>query len=177
MPPRGAIAIRPEATTDLDAIRAINVAAFAEHPFSEQTEHLIVDALRAAGALEVSLIAVAGGRIVGHVAFSRATVGGEHGWFLLGPVAVMPGLQRRGIGSALVRAGLDEIRTRAALGCVLVGDASFYGRFGFRSYPQLTYDAVPQVHVLGLPFGTAAPSGAIHAHEAFKTGQEQEGRP
>ncbi|MGA9761324.1 MAG: N-acetyltransferase [Gaiellaceae bacterium] len=166
------IVIRPETPSDVDAIREINVAAFLDHPFSHQTEHLIVDALRVSGALDVSLVALAGGRPVGHVAFSKAGVGASDGWFLLGPVAVLPDLQGRGIGSSLVRAGLEQLRSRRARGCVLVGDPGFYRRFGFRTVPGLTYEGVPDEYVLCLPFGTDAPRGSIHAHDAFSVEAE-----
>lgn len=161
--------IRSEAPQDTDAIHEINVAAFRNHPCSHQTEHLIVEALRADGALAISLVAVRDGHTVGHIAFSEAVVG-ESGqaWFLLGPVAVLPALQRRDIGSALVVAGLDELRARGASGCVLVGDPGFYGRFGIRAYPGLTYEGVPDENVLCLPFGSAPPVGSVRAHEAFK---------
>jgi putative acetyltransferase len=166
------IVIRPETPSDVDAIREINTAAFLDHPFSHQTEHLIVDALRASSALEVSLVALRDGRPVGHVAFSNAAVGLSDGWFLLGPVAVLPDLQGHGIGSALVSAGLEELRLRGTLGCVLVGDPGFYRRFGFRSVPGLAYEGVPDENVLCLPFGTEAPRGSIHAHEAFSVEAE-----
>lgn len=161
------ILIRPETPSDVDAISEINVAAFLDHPYSHQTEHLIVDALRASDALDVSLVAVCDGRAVGHVAFSKAAVGVSDGWFLLGPVAVLPDLHGHGVGSALVTAGLEELRSREAHGCVLVGDPGFYQRFGFRSVPGLTYEGVPDENVLCLPFGTDAPRGSIHAHGAF----------
>jgi len=161
------IVIRPETPSDVGAISEINVAAFLDHPYSHQTEHLIVDALRASGALDVSLVALRDGRPVGHVAFSKATVGVSDGWFLLGPVAVLPDLHGHGVGSALVTAGLEELRSRGARGCVLVGDPGFYQRFGFRSVSGLTYEGVPDENVLCLPFGTDAPRGSIHAHDAF----------
>lgn len=162
-------AIRFEAPPDIDAIREINVAAFRDQPYSHQTEHLIVDALRADGTLAISLGAVRDGLTVGHIAFSEAVVGeSERGWFLLGPVAVLPALQSQGIGSALVSAGLAELRVRGASGCVLVGDPGFYGRFGIRAYPGLTYEGVPDENVLCLPFGSAVPVGSVRAHEAFQ---------
>jgi putative acetyltransferase len=162
------ICIRPETASDIGAIREVNRAAFEDHPFSQQTEHLIVDALRADGALELSLVAVLNGQVVGHVAFSRACVGDDSsGWYLLGPLAVLPDNQRAGIGIALVEAGLAEIGTLGALGCVLVGDAGYYGRFGFHALPGLGYGGVPDEHVLGLALGERCPTGAIRAHEAF----------
>ncbi len=163
------IEIHPEVSREIDDIRDINVAAFRDHPISRQTEHLIVDALRDAGALEVSLVAESEGRSVGHIAFSKATVGdSESGWFLLGPVAVLPDLQGRNIGSALVEAGLAELRSRGARGCVLVGDPGFYSRFGFETFPDLAYAGVPNEYVLALPFKESVPRGGIVANTAFE---------
>jgi putative acetyltransferase len=160
------IVIRPETPSDVDEIRQINVAAFLDHPISHQTEHLIVDALRASAALDVSLVAVRDGRPIGHVAFSKATVGASDGWFLLGPVAVLPDLQGHGVGSSLVSARLEELRS-GGHGCVLVGDPEFYRRFGFHSVSGLTYEGVPDEYVLCLPFAREVPQGSIGADEAF----------
>ena len=92
--------IRPETPSDHDAIRQINIDAFAIHAYSSQTEHLIVESLRAADALSVSLVAEIEGNLVGHIAFSHAEINGSDcGWFLLGPVAVFPNFQKQGIGS------------------------------------------------------------------------------
>lgn len=168
--------IRPESSGDVLGIREVTVEAFAEHPISRQTEHLIVEALRAAGALDVSLVAVDDDRILGHVAFSRAVVGdAESGWYLLGPIAVLPDRQGRGIGSALVEAGLSEIRSRDAVGCVLVGDPGYYGRFGFTTFPDLRHEGVPHEFVLGVRFADEEPSGWIRAHAAFMVGPEPQG--
>lgn len=163
------IEIHPETASEIDDICKINVEAFRDHPISRQTEHLIVAALRDSAALEVSLVAVSEGRTVGHIAFSKAGVGDSGSdWFLLGPVAVLPDVQGRGIGSALVESGLAELRTRNASGCVLVGDPGFYCRFGFSTFPGLSYSGVPHEYVLGLPFTEAQPSGAIVANKAFE---------
>lgn len=160
--------IRPETPDDFSAIRAINIAAFAEHPYSHQTEHLIVEGLRSAGALEISLVAEKDGVVVGHVAFSKAEVGAaDEGWYLLGPIAVAPEHQGRGVGRALVEAGLGELRTRRAKGCCLVGDPAFYGRFGFRQYAGVTCEGVPDEYVLCLVFDGDDPCGTITYHEAF----------
>ena len=106
--------IRPEASRDCSAIEDVHIAAFADHPHSRQTEHLIVNALRAEHALTVSLVAEAEGKVVGHIAFSPIKIGGyDRMWFFLGPVAVLPDHQRRGIGQELVREGLKAIRAWA----------------------------------------------------------------
>jgi Predicted acetyltransferase len=163
--------IRPETPADHAAIREINLAAFADHPYSRQTEHLIVEALREAGALAVSLVAEEHGRVAGHIAFSRADIdGADRGWYLLGPVAVLPGMQRRGLGSALVRTGLDELRRLGAQGCVLVGDPAYYTRLGFRQAEGLSYPGVPQEFVLCLPLAGPEPEGDVGHHPAFEAG-------
>lgn len=139
------IEIHPESSSEIDDIRDINIEAFRDHPISRQTEHLIVDALRDASALELSLVAVGNGRPVGHIAFSKASVGdSESGWFLLGPVGVLPELHGQGIGSALVESGLAELRSRRASGCVLVGEPGYYRRFGFDTYSELAYAGRPK---------------------------------
>jgi len=162
--------IRPEVPADHDAIRDINIAAFASHPFSRQTEHFIVEGLRLAGALAISLVAeYAAGRPAGHIAFSAARIGGrDQGWYLLGPVAVPPDRQRRGVGSALVRAGLAALADLDAQGCVLVGDPAFYARFGFRRAASLVYPGVPPEVVLCLPLAGPEPAGAVAHHPAFE---------
>jgi len=107
------VIIRFETPRDLEAIREVNIVAFEHHPFSHQTEHLIVEALRAADALDVSLVAEVDGEVMGHIAFSAAGIGdASSGWFLLGPVAVLPDHQGKGVGRALVETGLDALRSR-----------------------------------------------------------------
>lgn len=160
--------IRPETARDIAAIRQVNLEAFADHPHSEQTEHLIVDALRDAGALEISLVAEDGGDVVGHIAFSRAAIGdASSGWYLLGPVAVRPTYQGRGVGRSLIEAGLDELRARGASGCVLVGDPDFYRHFGFAQQEGVVCAGVPDENVLCLPFSTDMPTGRVVYHAAF----------
>lgn len=169
--------IRPEQPTDIDAIRELVGLAFAGHPHSSGTEPLIVDALRADGALELSLVAELDGAVVGHIAFSAAGIGNSPpGWFLVGPVAVRPDHQGRGIGRALIEASLNIMRSRDARGCVLVGDLDLDGRFGFRRCPLVTWPGVPDEYVLCLPFdeegllGTREPAGEIIYHPAFLVG-------
>ncbi len=159
---------RPETRNDYQAIREINIAAFAHHPYSHQTEHLIVEALRAAGALTLSLVAEVDGKVVGHIAFSPVTINGEHrDWFALGPVAVLPALQRQGIGTRLVKEGLKSLRALGAQGCVLVGDPAFYTRFGFSHNPALTLEGVPPRVFLCLPMSEPIAKGKVEHHPAF----------
>ena len=163
--------VRTETDRDREGIREVNIAAFRGHRYSQQTEHLIVEALRAAGALEVSLVAESDGEVVGHIAFSAASIGGSStGWFVLGPVAVQPARQGEGIGRALVEAGLDALRSRGAGGCVLVGDPAFYVRFGFGQYPGVAWHGVPDENVLCLLMSGEMPTGEVAHHPAFLAG-------
>lgn len=160
--------IRPETPKDFDAIRTINTEAFADHPFSQHTEHLIVNALRDAGALTISLVAQDDGLVVGHIAFSPAMIDGEDlNWFTLGPIAVSPARQRQGIGSRLIEAGIEALRQRGANGCLLVGDPAYYLRFGFRHSLSLTVEHVPPEYFMCLPLAGEIPHGAVTHHAAF----------
>jgi putative acetyltransferase len=159
--------VRPEQPADFEAIRHINIVAFADHPMSLHNEHLIVDALRAAGALDLSLVAEIDGRVIGHVAFSAARIGGVEGWTLLGPVGVLPKWQRQGVGSALIEAGLERMRAKGMLGCVLVGDPGYYRRFGFAQCAGVPCGELPPESILCLPFAAEAPSGELAYHRAF----------
>lgn len=161
--------VRDECEEDAAAIRAVTLAAFAGMPHSEQTEAAIVDALRASGALAVSLVAVEDGAVVGHVAFSAVTIDGTPapGWFGVGPLSVRPDRQRRGVGTALMRAGLARLRKAGAKGCVLVGDPGYYRRFGFRAASSLVYPDLPAEYFQVLELAAEAPRGTVAFHPAF----------
>jgi putative acetyltransferase len=161
--------IRSEKPTDIKAIEQITIAAFEGRWYSDQTEHLVVDRLRKAGAMSVSLVAEMDGKVVGHVAFSVVTINGEDkGWFGLGPVSVSPELQKQGIGSKLIREGLSIIKEKGAKGCVLEGDPNYYQRFGFKNHPGLFYDSTPdQKYFMALPFYDDVPKGKVEFHQAF----------
>lgn len=146
--------------------------AFRGHPFSNQREGELVDALRAAGSLSVSLVATEDERVVGQIAFSPVKIEGvDKGWYGLGPVAVLPAMHGHGIGRALIEAGLERLRALGAAGCVLLGDADFYRRFGFRADPRLTLSGVPPEHFMALPLGPdeTIPTGEVRFHPAFDT--------
>ncbi|MBF0269216.1 MAG: N-acetyltransferase [Alphaproteobacteria bacterium] len=164
--------IRSERSEDKKAISDLIEAAFRTHPFSRQIEHKLVDALREAGALLVSLVAEDGGEVVGHIAFSDVLIEGQDcGWVGMGPVAARLDRQRQGIGSALVRAGLDAVRKLGKRGCVLAGDPAFYDRFGFNADERLTLEGVPPQYFLSLAFeGENMPMGAVAFHKAFSVG-------
>ena len=119
-------AIRKETAEDIQSIRAIVHAAF-----GAVGEANLVDGLRRSGALTLSVVAVVGSRIVGHVAFSPVTIAGPHLALALAPMAVAPDCQRRGIGSALIRWSLEECRRLQCGVVIVVGEPTYYSRFGF----------------------------------------------
>lgn len=96
-----------------------------------------MDLLRDAGRLSASLVAEVDGAVVGHVAFSPVTVGSGAVGAGLAPLAVLPSHRRRGVGSALVRAGLQACRDAGLGWAVVLGEPHYYGRFGFRAAPAL----------------------------------------
>ena len=160
--------IRNETAADADAITAVTLAAFATLEISQHTEQFIVKALRAAGALTVSLVAELDGRVVGHVAFSPVVFSdGTPDWHGLGPVSVLPAHQRQGIGKALIRQGLARLQAMGARGCCLVGHPDYYRKFGFRNLDQLAHAGVPPEYFLALSFDGHWPQGTVAFHEAF----------
>jgi len=162
------VIIRNEIESDIKAIAEVTKTAFEMCPYGQHTEQFIISALRAAGALTVSLVAEIGRNVVGHVAFSPVTISdGSPHWYGLGPVSVLPKHQRQGIGTALIREGLFLLKARGAKGCVLVGDPAYYQRFGFRNRPVLTLEGVPQQYFLALPFEEETPTGVVVFHSAF----------
>ncbi|MBN2295086.1 MAG: N-acetyltransferase [Pirellulales bacterium] len=161
--------LRKESDSDIEAITEVTKAAFENHPISNQTEQFIIKALRAAGELTISLVAEIDGRIVGHIAFSPVAISdGATNWYGLGPISVTPEYQKRGIGKALVNEGMSLLKDMGAQGCALVGDPNYYKRFGFKNYPELIYEGIPQEVFLVLPFTEKIPKGNVVFHEAFK---------
>lgn len=129
--------VRPEIESDRPAIRQVNEAAF-----GRPEEGLLVDALRDSGALWLSLVAEMEGRVVGHCAWSPVTLDEEgpagrrvvtpYTGIGLGPVAVLPAYQRKGIGTALVFDGLHRCEEAGWLYAIVLGHPGYYPRFGFR---------------------------------------------
>lgn len=163
--------IRPEKPGDVGAIHSLTREAFKDRPYSDGTEHFIVDRLRNAGALSLSLVAEVEGEVVGHVAFSPVEFSdGSAGWFGLGPVSVLPSRQGQGIGGALIRRGLEVLRERAAAGCVVVGNPELYRKFGFQNDARITYaDCAPQYFLAQVLSSTPA-SGMVTFNAAFYGG-------
>ena len=160
--------IRAERVGDEPAIAALISEAFTTATHSDGTEAEIVERLRSAGTLVISLVAELDGELVGHVAFSPVTIAeADRNWFGLGPVAVRPDRQGRGIGFKLIEAGLQELRVNGASGCVVLGEPSYYGRFGFRADPRLTFAGPPPEYFQALRWSDDAAEGAVAYHPAF----------
>lgn len=161
--------IRDEAKSDTAAITEVTFAAFETLEISHHTEQFIVEALRAAQALTVSLVAEIDGRVVGHIAFSPVTVSdGSGDWYGLGPVSVLPTWQRRGIGKALIQEGLLRLKGLGAKGCCLVGHPQYYRKFGFENVAGLVVPGVPGEFFFALTFDGRFPQGEVIFHDAFK---------
>ncbi|MEM7440785.1 MAG: N-acetyltransferase [Pseudomonadota bacterium] len=140
--------------------------AFDGLSYSDGTEPQIIDKLRADGDLSLSLVAE-DKKIIGHIAFSPVTIGGQLGWTGLGPISVEPARQGMGLGAALVQAGLAQMKAGGALGCVLIGDPRYYSLFGFKADGAIRYGEVDAKFVQWLAFGAVSPQGAVAYSPAF----------
>lgn len=122
--------LRPETLYDLPGIRLVEEAAF-----GRPAEAALVDLARERGKSTLSLVAAQDGLVIGHILFTPVTIAppqpGARG-LGIGPVAVLPEFQRAGIGSRLMRAGLDHVRRLGFTFVVLLGDPAYYSRFGFK---------------------------------------------
>jgi putative acetyltransferase len=162
------IVIRQETDADVDAIGEVTMAAFKTLEVSNQTEPFMIEALRAAGALTLSLVAEADGRLVGHIAFSPVTISdGTRNWYGLGPVSVSPEFQRQGIGTALIQEGLSRLKELQAAGCCVVGHPTYYPRFGFKHVPGLVLEGVPPDVFFALSCDGHLPQGTATFHQGF----------
>lgn len=144
--------IRDEQGKDAAGIRAVNELAF-----GTPNEADLVDAVRAAGGVTLSLVALRGNRVVGHLLLSPVRVTSPKGSFNalgLGPMAVLPEHQNLGIGSSLVRSALSRLREQGHAALVVLGHPDFYPRFGFRRASEW-----------GLSFDQDAPDEAFMALE------------
>ncbi len=167
--------IRSETNDDVGAIAEVTAAAFKTLEISNQTEQFIIEALRAANALTLSLVAVVDGRVVGHIAFSPVTISdGTPDWYGLGPISVLPEYQRQGIGKALIREGLSRLKSMRACGCCVVGHPEFYKKLGFDNTAALVLEGVPPEVFLTISFDGKTPRGTVTFHEGFKADGKSE---
>ncbi|MCC7420445.1 MAG: N-acetyltransferase [Planctomycetaceae bacterium] len=119
--------IRSECAEDILGIRAVVAASF-----PTDAEARLVDTLRTAGDLSISLVAVEAGRVIGHIGFSPVTLNATVIGMGLAPVAVEERSRRRGVASRLVQAGVEHCRHLNHRYVVVLGVPAFYAKFGFR---------------------------------------------
>jgi len=162
--------IRTEKECDRDTVHAVNRAAF-ETP----SEADLVDALRQHAQPVVSLVAEENREVVGHIMFSPVSLRDHPHLKIMGlaPMAVAPAYQRTGIGSALVRAGLDQCRQLDFVAVVVLGHPEYYPRFGFSPSSRFgicsEYD-VPEDVFMAMelqPEALSGITGKVSYHPAF----------
>ena len=162
--------IRPEIESDRNTVYAINVAAFESNGEAD-----LVDRLRDQADFFISLVAEQGGEIVGHIMFSPAMLPANPDTpaIGLGPMAVTPANQGQGIGSALVRAGLEQCRQQGFQAAFVLGHPHYYPRFGFvpasRFGIESVYEVPDEVFMAMelLPGSLTDKAGEMHYHPAF----------
>jgi len=163
--------VREENPADRAAVHAVNAAAF-----DTTAEADLVDALRAKARPLVSLVAEEGGAVIGHILFSPVSLDEDPAPGIMGlaPMAVVPGRQRTGVGSVLVRAGLERCRKLGFGAVVVLGHPAYYPRFGFQPAARFgircEYDAPEEAFMLLelQPGFLQGATGTIHIHEAFR---------
>ncbi len=161
--------IRKEKPGDIVSIAYVTEEAFKTLKISNHTEQFIINALRDAGALTLSLVAEIDGNVIGHIAFSSVTMSdGMSDWYGLGPVSVLPDYQCKGVGKALIEEGLSRLNDINAKGCCLVGHPDYYKKFGFKNVNELVHEGVPQEVFFVLSFAVNIPRGEVIFHDAFK---------
>ena len=161
------VRVRPEEAADHEAVRELHRAAFGDHG---DVVAALVDDLRASAPREhrLSLVADVGGSVVGHILFSPALLDAPRRLVnvqTLSPLAVLPRLQRRGLGAALIRAGLDVMADRGVPLVFLEGDPRYYGRFGFTAGADLGFRR-PSLRIPEAAFQAVA----LPAYESWMTG-------
>lgn len=170
-PPTTELEIRREAASDHEAVHRLQ-----ERAFGQPAEARLVEALRRRAQPQLSLVAVSEGELVGHIFFSPVALGTSGTGppaAGLAPVGVEPRVHGRGVGGALIRAGLDAARELGWRAVFLVGDPGYYGRFGFElaaprgfDYGNPLFDSVLQYLELE-PGALDGVSGRVRFHDAF----------
>ena len=147
------IHIRQETPADYEAVHALVKAAFANVPYSDQSEHLLVERLRKSEAFipQLSLVAEVDQELVGHILLTRIVIKNEGHTtpsLALAPVSVLPAKQGQGVGGALIKAAHDEARALGHQSVILLGHEDYYPRFGYRPTAeygiQLPFDVPPE---------------------------------
>jgi len=162
------IIVRNERPEDVDHIRDLTEMAFRDRRYSCKREHFLIDDLRAANALTVSLVALTESTIIGHVALSPVSMTGASGpWFGLGPISVLPAWQRKGVGTAMMKEALSRLTQQQAAGCILVGDPRFYKRFSFAHDSSIIAENEPLEYTMILRLSVNSDHGIARFHDAF----------
>ena len=162
--------IRTEARTDRESIRAVNLSAF-----ETASEADLVDALLEQATPTVSLVADDNGDVIGHIMFSPVSLTGWANLTLMGlaPMAVAPNHQRKDIGSALIRAGLEQCKKLDIDAVVVLGYPEYYSRFGFSTSSEFGIDTeydVPKEVFMAIelkPEALRGRTGTVKYHAAF----------
>ena len=162
--------IRTQESADRAAVHALHAAAF-----ETSAEADLVDLLREQAEPLVSLVAEIDQGVVGHILFSPVTLTENDALRIMGlaPMAVAPAYQQRGIGSALVRAGLEQCRELGFATVVVLGHARYYPRFGFSPAScfgiKCEYDVPDDVFMIAklTPGALGGRSGTVKYHAAF----------
>jgi putative acetyltransferase len=166
------LTLRLEGAADAARIRRVNQLAF-----GRDTEADLVDALRASGAARLSIAAERGGELVGHILFSPVSIAREDGSVDpavgLGPLAVIPALQRQGVGAALIRAGAATLEHAGDDAIVVLGHPGYYARFGFiparRFGLRCEFEAPEEAFMVRelRPGSLGQRAGVVHYHAEF----------
>lgn len=166
--PSPTLIFRRETPADVDAIDDLTARAFAPKAFSDGTEPQVIKRLRERQELTLSLLAVDGtGKILGHVAFSPVQIPGQPDWYGLGPISVEPAHQRKGIGRAMVKEAVTQLRHLGARGIALIGNPAVYGPMGFVSLGGLTHGDLPPCLVQHMTLSGNDPVGELRFSPAF----------
>lgn len=160
--------IREERPGDEAAIHAMTQRAFDGHPYSDGDEAEVIDRLRADNDLLLSLVAEDHGQVVGQASYSMARLSnGEDGWWVIGPVAVDPDHQGKGIGRALMEAGEGKLQARGAKGITVLGDPALYVKFGYRQHQPIRLEGELGEYLQVKSFGAPIPDATITYAPAF----------
>lgn len=159
-------AIRYARAGDRPAIAEVNELAF-----GQPAEARLIERLRDEGDVLFELVAEADGAVGGHILFSRLWADRDHLYAALAPMAVRPELQRSGVGSRLVRAGIESARDFGAHGVLVLGHTAYYPRFGFSrgaaAFVRSPYSASPAFMALELEPGAFSAPLSVAYPDAF----------
>lgn len=167
------LVLRPELIDDFEKIDVLIRTSFECTALGYHNEAELVHSLRERGDLSLSIVAEIDDQIVGHIAFSPMkflmddVLNGQESWFCLAPLAVLPKFQGQKIGQHLVQSGIAGLKKQQANGVIVLGDANYYQRFGFKHIPACTLNQAEFEHLLGYSFDARALKGDIKLSAGF----------